>query len=608
MAKIRQLSQYEVQKIAAGQVVDRPANVVKELVENSIDAQATQISIYIQDGGKKLIRIVDNGTGMSKIDAKICFKEHATSKIQRISDLSTINTFGFRGEALASIAAISKVILITKEQEDEHGIKLELENGTFITEGKIASRSGTDISVKNIFYNIPARQKFLKKTETEQRHIMQLCHAFCLDHLHINFKVFQEGKQILHCPSTQDILSRITQLWDHNFSENMLIIESQKKEVGVKIHGAISKHQYFRYDRNNIFFFVNKRWIRNTQLSSALSKGYINVLPPGKFPAAYIFIEIDPLQIDINIHPRKEEIKFLHPHVITKLLQSSIKNRLEQYISSYIKKEVKLVDTTFNANSFDSNLNSYNEFFSTDPFEHIDSIKPEKSILTNETLTKTQSLQTQKNNLNPISCLKEHQEKTIATKTHEILGQYKKTYILLAKSDGVFFIDQHAAHERILYEIFSQRFEEIAPVRLLFPQIINIKEQDMKLLEENLAIFAKNGIQIELFGQNQLIVQATPVHIKDIDINDLIVKVICWITEFQNLDEQEFFKTLNEKLHAQMACKAAIKAGDTLDETQIIKLLDDLEKTPNKLTCPHGRPTGWLLNTYEIEKKFNRKT
>jgi len=597
MAKIKKLPPHEAQKIAAGEVVERPANVVKELVENAVDAGATQISIYLEEGGKQLIRIVDNGCGMSKEDAHLCFDQHATSKIKTVDDLETIATFGFRGEALASIAAVSTVTLTTKEKssEDLSGTKLQLRAGETISEETVSCTAGTDICVENIFFNLPARQKFLKKKETESRHITQMLHAFCLDYLHIHFKFFQQGKEAFNCPPTQDIASRIAQLWDHHFSEQMIPVTTEEKK-GVTISGVISNHQYFRYDRGNIFFFVNKRWIKNQDLSRALLRGYSNVLPPARYPAACIFIDIDPTQVDVNIHPRKEEVQFLHPRTITKLLQATVKTALEDHLSSQIKQPVSFAPEPAiqpfysqpQPTTFATEVTQPKPFnFDASPFS--ESPEPQKHVPVQETISTNQAITPE------------------VQKSYDIIGQYHKTYILIEKSDGLFLVDQHAAHERILYQLFSKRFEDVATVKLMFPEIVTISQEDMQTVTNHLNIFKKNGIQIEPFGENQLVVHATPVHIKNIQLDELICQVAGWVREFRELDESDFFKAINEKLHAQMACKAAVKAGDVLTMNQMEQLLVDLEKTENRLTCPHGRPTGWLLSLYEIEKRFKRK-
>lgn len=338
MPKIKQLSSHEAQKIAAGEVVERPANIVKELVENSIDAGSTRISIYIEDGGKKLIRIVDNGYGMDAADAQICFDRHATSKITHVHELETINTFGFRGEALASIAAVSQITLITKEENNLEGTHITIEANNIINTNFIACPTGTDIHINNLFFNVPARKKFLKTTQTEWRAIQLLFNAFCFDYPDIHFTLFSDGKQVLNCPATHTIKNRALQLWENTMHKHFLDISVNTE---ISVNGIISDHQQYRYDRSSIYFFVNKRWVKNHQLSSALLKGYDNVIPHGRYPIAAINITIPLHEVDINIHPRKEEVKFLHPRLVEQAIQNAIKTALERNTSHNLRKEIE---------------------------------------------------------------------------------------------------------------------------------------------------------------------------------------------------------------------------------------------------------------------------
>ncbi len=618
MAKIKQLSQHEAQKIAAGEVVERPANVVKELVENAIDAGATSITVYLEEGGRDLIRIVDNGCGMSQEDAHLCFAQHATSKISSVDDLNTITTFGFRGEALASIASVSHVTLITREQNPENenlsGIKLELSAGQQSNKEIISCMPGTDIAVKNIFYNLPARQKFLKKKETESRQITQLLHAFCLDYLPIHFSLIHNGKEVLNCPATDDIISRVAQIWDHTVAKQIIPL-GPVHQNGVTLSGAISNHQYFRYDSSNIFLFVNKRWIKDLPLSRALLRGYTNVLPPARYPCASIFIEVDPAHVDINIHPKKEEVQFLHPRTIESLLQSSVKAVLEEHLSAQIKQPVSFSQARYEAPTPFPQQKSFQPFdFGRipEPFaQHQPAIvhsQLEKPAWHDEPMSTPyqpmlQTLAEPDINMSAFQA----EQNTTQEASFQVIGQYNNTYILIERPNGLFLIDQHAAHERILYELFSKRFQDVATVTLMFPEIITLSSDDMAAVADKLEIFTENGINLEQFSENQLIVQSTPVHLKNIKLDEFIRDTAAWVREFDSIDRQTLFTTLHEKLRAQMACKAAVKAGDPLTHDEMTKLLQDLEKTDNRLTCPHGRPTGWLLSLYDIEKRFKRK-
>jgi len=590
MQKIKKLSQHEAQKIAAGEVVERPANVVKELLENALDAGATHISLFIQDGGKQLIRVVDNGSGMSPEDAKICFEHHATSKILSVHDLDTITTFGFRGEALSSISSVSNVKLITKEQDATEATQLILEKGLITNTSITSAPTGTDISIENLFENVPARKKFLKKRETEWRHIQLLFQAFCLDYAHIHFKLFSENKQIINCAPSDTTKERSAQLWDHDLAPHIIPIKGENPQASLKLHGIISDHQHMKYDRNSIFFFVNNRWVKNYQLSRALLKGYNNVLPAGRFPMAVIFIELDAHQVDINIHPRKEEVQFLHPLKIEHLITQLVKSTLEQNISKQIKQENPFfhppVEPFPTPQQFTTTAHIVENFKS--PFIEplvAPKIQRQEHVLPNQ----AQSI-----------------VHTTVTHDYELLCQYKKTYILLEKEDGLLFVDQHAAHERILYEQFSKRFENIATTHLMFPQTIMLKEDDFALIEPHLNLFIENGINIEVLGNNQITITATPVHLKNASLDELVHQTIGWLKDYATIDQQELFKAVNEKLHTQMACKAAVKAGDILDRNKMQQLLDDLDRTENRFACPHGRPTMWLLHIDELEKKFRR--
>jgi len=614
MAKIKQLSTHEAQKIAAGEVVERPANIVKELVENSIDAGATRISIYVKDSGKELIRVVDNGCGMDSEDALLCFNRHATSKITHVNELESLTTFGFRGEALASIASVSTITLTTKEEQTLEGTYIRISANTIEEHAPIACQTGTDIGIHNLFFNVPARKKFLKTAQTEWRAIQLLFNAFCFDYPHIHFSLFADDKQVLNCPPVLSLKNRALQLWEPHYNPHLIELNKHTSNE-CTITGIISDHQHYRYDRSGIYFFVNQRWIKNQSLSSALVKGYVNVIPEGRYPAAVISITVPPHHVDINIHPRKEEVKFLHPKKIEAALQMAVKKTLEHNLSQQIKQDIAFKPIEQKSLSFHQPTQQpisfkpfdFDTFFAqqTQPFTH-----------ETETIAHSAEIQTPKQHtidsvaLSPAYKPAEEKNEQIHVAQglpYNIIGQYNKTYILIEKEEGLFLVDQHAAHERILYELFSTRFNEVATVNLLFPSVITLSPHDINVLLPHIELLHSNGILIEQSGPQQLMVQSLPVTIKDQPIDEIIKAMIGWINDHQSLDTLVFKKTLNEKLHAQMACKAAVKAGDILTREKMEQLLQDLEKTANRFSCPHGRPTGWLLSLHEIEKKFRRK-
>ncbi len=610
MPRIHKLSLQEAQKIAAGEVVERPANVVKELIENALDAGATHITIYIEDGGKQLIRVVDNGCGMCPEDARLCLEQYATSKISSIDDLTTLTTFGFRGEALAAICAVSKVTVTTKEDTALNGLQLTVEAGTLLNEQTVASLPGTDITITDLFYNVPARRKFLKTRETEIHQIQLLLQAFCFVYHHVRFQLFHDDKLIYNCPVAPDILTRFAQLWDLHHAAHMLTINAREK--GITLHGAISLPSIARYDRSHIFCFINNRWIKNSGLSKAIIKGYMNVLPPGKFPAACIALTIDPHQIDVNVHPRKEEVQCMHPRILETLITATIKNGLAQHLA----KQVAPHRDPSLSPAPPSLAYSWQPSIST---PENPSFVPQQ-ITTQHPMAPT-LVATSVRDVDPLNVaaispfhnaqqdLEKQQEITTLPEFHlsNLIGQLKKTYLLLEHEQGMFLVDQHAAHERILYEQFASRFHEIATVKLLFAHTVHVTTNDLTILIPHLSLFEQYGIALEPISTNQLIVQSLPVHLNNKPIDDLIHLVIGLVHEYQGLEKAELTQQLNEKLRAQMACKAAVKAGDVLTREHMEQLLTDLSTCHNRFTCPHGRPTGWLLELYEIEKKFKRK-
>ncbi len=642
MNKIKQLSDIEARKIAAGEVVERPANVLKELLENSLDAGATKIDIYLAEAGKKLIRIVDNGCGMSEADATLCFAHHATSKLTQVSDLQILNTYGFRGEALSSISAVSRVSLITRESDSEVGTKLELAAGELVSQVSIGCTVGTDLAIHDLFYNIPARLKFLKKTETEWRQMLTLFQAFALSHTQVHFRLFSDHKLLYNCPAI-NLQDRLTQLWDINLSDQVLKLDTNNNSSSnnknnsnnLQLSGLISIPQIERYNRNQLFLFVNKRWVRNIGLHKAIIKGYAGLLPEGRFPVGIIFLELDPHELDINIHPRKEEVLFLQAHKIERLVYEAVKQALEQYVSQKFNsrpveptglnswpnsqfKPANLTSLELNitaSNLVNNNNNKSNQNFSshellmatTWPQQdfYVEKSLPDLVSLAQDNLASSLNIQDTDNF--------EHQQQSLNLnqRQYRLLGQYQETYLLIEQSDGLLFVDQHAAHERILYERFTQNLTQencaqVETINLLFPIVLNYTPADVEILIECQALLKLYGFLIEQFGVQQIVIQSTPIYFKNGDFKNLLADLLVAAHDINGLTKELFWQELNKRFKAQMACKAAVKAGDILDYEQMYSLLDELEVVPNRLTCPHGRPTLWVLNLKDLEKKFKR--
>jgi len=644
MGIIHRLPQSEIQKIAAGEVVERPANVVKELIENALDAQATQITIVVHEGGKKLIQVIDNGRGMDAADARACFEHHATSKISSVHDLAEIATLGFRGEALSSIAAVSNVTLLTKQAAAPLGTQVELEAGEIKSVQDIACADGTSITVRDLLFNVPARRKFLRTTETESRAIMQVVQAFCVAYPQVHFSYTHElpneagrplpvgvqrsagsggshphGYQLI-CSPTASRANRVAQLWP--ISTVPRLVDLEETDL---ITGVISDHSYSRFDRSWFFFFVNGRWIKNFTLGRAVVNGFAGVLPSGKYPVAVVCLTVPPESVDINVHPRKEELVFVNPRKIEHGITQAVKRALEQSLSTTLQasktgwKEteglpvwqsktgqapLRSQDRVTSGISVDQSVDMIldREPFAlpTDPplsqvprYENI--VRAPVPAVSAPPLVGARPVPAAS-----VASLFDHTER------YQLVGQLHKTYLLLEHEEGLLLIDQHAAHERVLYERFDTKFSQTSSTTLLFPTIVELSVQDITALTPHLGLLENYGFTLDVVGAQQVAVTATPIICKDLNLSELLRALVNAALTVQGLDTQSIQRLVEEKLRAQMACKTAVKAGDVLTETQMQQLLTDLYATPNRFSCPHGRPTSWLLAQHEIEKKFKR--
>ena len=616
MLKIKKLPLHEIQKIAAGEVVERPANVVKELIENSLDAGAMRITIVIEEGGKNLIRVIDNGCGMTPDDARMSIVHHATSKITGISDLESSTTYGFRGEALSAIISVSHCTITTKETSSLEGTRLTLHDGSILREEIVACQPGTDIIVKNLFYNVPARRKFLKTTATEWRALLTLVQAYCLAYPSCHITLQHDDTIILNCVPTDSPKTRFDQLFTLSTTPTILTCSFGNTSTSASLSGLISDPQYTRYDRSMFFLFVNKRWIKNTKLGHAIMQGYGKVLPPGKFPIACIFIEIDQHSIDINIHPRKEEVQFLHPHKIEHALKTMIADRLNEYRSDQLGPPSK---ATYPQSHRSAALPTFSNAYETSPidpgYQSLQTVKnftvdtkdfidiiEKKLVARQET---TSAFDTSRTAQAQVDATNDEQQPIMYN--YHLIGQLHATYILLETDQGLVIIDQHAAHERILYEQFIERFTNIPRIALIFPHIMTVSQRDRSILLQYIDLFTQHGIIMDQKGEHQFVISELPVHAKEYNIEEFIHAIIGWIHELNNMDGSTFFKNIHERIRTQMACKAAIKAGDTLSIAQMHELITHLNITNNRLTCPHGRPTSWLLALSDIERTFKRK-
>lgn len=606
MPIIKQLSPHEIRKIAAGEVIERPVHVVKELLENALDAGAQKITLSIENGGSSYIELTDDGCGMDPEDARLCCLPHTTSKITGLDDLQNITTFGFRGEALASIATVSTLTLTTRTAQEIAGTRITVHYGETPVIAPCASATGTTVRVTNLFGNIPARKKFLKSHQTETGHIIQLFKAVCLSHPSLHATLVVDGVTHTTCPPIPRNSLRVPQLWDRVSPEHLLELHTTTATPEpVIISGYCSNHQINRYNRSDIFIFVNRRWVRNNKLVSAIINGYQNVLPVGKFPLACITVDVDPALIDVNIHPKKEEILFVHAHRVERAVRDAIADRLaaqvlpptQTYMQPLSQPLFQPISHSLPPHPSQAVKSIHTQQFSVSP-----SIRPAQ-IPDDYGLDLFQEFFTQNNSENST----ESTDIITEVPPYKIIGQLHATYIIIERPEGLCLIDQHAAHERILYELLSRQAQDsVAPIRLLFPQIITLTLEQAHALEQHIVLFRSYGVELDILNNTQFIVSALAAPFKNAAIQDLISNLAQWLVDHIQYPPAELYKQLTHELCARMACTAAVKAGDILTLEQITQLAADLHTTPNRFSCPHGRPTSWVLTINEIEKLFQR--
>lgn len=588
MAVIKVMDSILANKIAAGEVVERCASVVKELVENSIDANSTDIKVELIESGVKMIRVTDNGKGMDKEDAVNCFLRHATSKVKNEEDLFHINTLGFRGEALASIASVSKVTLTTCDKDI--GTIVNIEGGKIISKKPGDSRLGTIIEVNDLFYNTPARLKYLKSLYTELAHITDYMNKLSLSHPNIRFTLINDGKVLLKTDGSGNLLKVINSIYGSNISRKMLKVETSNKDY--EIEGYISLPEVYRSKNNCIITIVNGRVVKNIKLNSAINEAYHSYKPDNYYPVVVLLINVDTTLVDVNIHPTKMDVKFSKLNELIELTTKMIKEKIS--VKNLVpnvseeKKEIKINKIEY-SDTIDSNTKEekkYNIFEQTIDFENYiinDDIKEvEDSVLekTEENLEKQNRLPI----LYPV-------------------GLVWGTYIICQNEIGMYLIDQHAAKERVNYEIFKEKLATSkTKMTMLMPLTLEIPNNEYIILQKNMDILSDMGFTIEEFGLNTIIVKEHPTWIKD-NINDTIKRIIeAVINREKDFNLQRF----NDHLAATLACKASIKANTSITMDEAKNLIEDLRNCDNPFNCPHGRPTVITYTKADLEKLFKR--
>jgi DNA mismatch repair protein MutL len=637
MGKIHILDTEVSEKIAAGEVVERPASVIKELIENSIDAGATLITVEIKKGGITYMRVSDNGSGMSSEDAKISFLRHATSKIQKSSDLDAIYTLGFRGEALASIGAVSNVSLYTKRIEDKSGVCVTCRGGEILSSDEAGVPDGTSICVENLFFNTPARLKFLKKDATESGYITDIITRCIFAHPEISFKLIIDGKEKLFSAGDNSLKNAIYSVYGKDYANGT--IEVDYEADGIRVTGLVGKGNISRPKRNYQSFFVNRRYITSKTLIGALENAYKNQIMIGKFPMAVLNIEINPSLIDINVHPTKLEVKFSDEKMIYNAVYYGTKNALYaipnvpkiermggEFKRDTPKEQLNLSDL---ADTLPKNMTKrpetpeynprVNHFLKNDadklkketavkyttPKIKPDFIKPKPPKNTEILNTvRVASPEAEKKELIPRDTEIQQDETVFVDEYFEIVGQVFNSYIIAEKGNEMMIIDQHAAHERLKYEELKREIAEKQPMSqlLIEPVIVNVTGGEISAYRDNKTLFEKMGFESEEFGDDAIIIRSVPGEVEMGEVEPLVLELVAQGEEFRG----ELMTEKYERLLYTVACKGAVKANMAMGMQEMEALVRNVLRLKNINTCPHGRPIVVTMSKKEMEKEFKR--
>lgn len=588
MGKIEIMDELLSNKISAGEVVERCMNVVKELVENSIDAKSSEIKIEVEEAGTKLIKVTDNGIGMDSSDATLCFALHATSKIKRVDDLFNISTLGFRGEALASIASVSEVTL--KTSDGITGTEILVKGGKIEKKHESDLRQGTIISVKNLFFNTPARLKHLKSFYTELANITDYVNKISLTHPEIKITLISDGKVILNTDGSNNLLKNIKFIYGVDIAKRMLEINNENNDY--KISGYISLPEVHRSNKNGMIIIVNGRVVRNVELNRTINDAYHSYKPDNRYPVVIINIETDPTLVDVNIHPTKMDVKFSKFDELNMLVEKTIKDRLKNIsLIPNIEAKEKKEYPKYEKFTLNFNIKENDEKYEKQDIELYSS----NDYVIN-------------NDLEVISEDKKIEEQNLETEKLPLMypvGEVHGTYIICQNDTGMYIIDQHAAKERINYEVCLYKLSNPNNDRIdmLVPLTLEFSNNEYIILKENFNLLEDMNFKIEPFGINSIIVKSHPTWIPESNEIEAIKKVIGMVIDHEKNFNLEKFR---DHVAATMACKMSIKANDEISKIEMEKLIEDLRKCKNPFNCPHGRPTIIYYSKEELEKLFKR--
>lgn len=609
MPRIQVLSQHVADLIAAGEVVERPASVAKELVENAIDAGATFITVEIKSGGVAYLRVTDDGCGIARDDVPMAILRHSTSKIQNEQDLEHIATLGFRGEALAAITAVSKLEIITYRQEDEIGTRLYQEGGNILEIDDIGAPKGTTIIVRELFYNTPARMKFLKKDASEGAAVESVITAVALSHPEISFQLIREGKVTLHTPGDNKKESCVYSVLGRDMANSMLKTEGENGAV--KVNGFVTKPIAARGNRALQYFFVNGRFVKSKMLMAALEQAYANVIMKGRFPSCVLEITLPVELTDVNVHPTKTEIKFAREKEVFDAVYYAVKNAIlndaslseAQVVTKpqpvYVEKELpKVTNKPMYFNKQESVVQE--EVKPVYKPQVIPTFKPIAKPVTQKVESTTIPMTEEEDVLTLFS--PEDQKPETKKLEFKYIGEVLNTYLIIENEEGVVLIDKHAAHERILFE--KLKGQKIAPQaqRLLAPIHLKLAEDESEVIFENVKLLESLGFEIDEMGFGSIAVRQVPDGIDEASVADSISEIAFALQNKRKISEEERF---DEILHS-IACKAAIKAGMKTDRFEAENLAREVLSRDDIRYCPHGRPVAVALSKYQFEKMFRR--
>lgn len=608
--RIALLDEHTANRIAAGEVIERPASVVKELVENSIDAGATMITVTLEEGGKDLIKITDNGCGMTRDDAVLSLQRHATSKIRDADDLDSIGTLGFRGEALPSIASVSVVEIITKFEDAMDGVRLEIEAGTITNLESVGVPQGTTIAVRKLFFNTPARLKFLKTAQTELGHIHDLIGRFAMAYPSIHFRLVHGAREVLSSPATGKALNSITQVMGKDVARQLAPISFET--AAMRVSGFVSNPGLTRINRTNQIFFVNGRPVRSKTMTHAVDQAYRGLLQPGRYPVAIIFLDLTADLVDVNVHPTKAEVKFSSEHEIHSAVHRAVNAALMAGAGAPTFTEptqrpsmplrltpdlplspVPHQGTLPGASPMD--IRAFQEALANrrtgatseaDPFvwDRGTGVPVEES---------------------PVPEADFDAVRTVGLRSVKVIGQARNTYIVAQCDDGVLLIDQHVAHERVLFERMLEANEgRQVPIQgLVIPVTLSLSAKESAIVAQRLEQLRQAGFDLEPFGTDTYLMRGAPASIKPGNAEPVLRDMI---SELVDLSVAKHLLVRAEQVLITACCKMAVKAGDPLTIEEMNRLIEDLLKCKNPFTCPHGRPIIVSLSNWELDRKFRR--